>query len=94
VRAPVAIAALALLVLLTGQVGAQFLEEEMRRPPGTNSLDNDSMDLRGRTRDQEPTNSLDDDSMDLRGRTHDQEPADSFDNGSPDGGDRPDPDWQ
>ena len=35
--------------------------------PGTNSLDNDSMDLRGRTADQGGTNSLDNDSMDLRG---------------------------
>ena len=91
----VAISAVALLVLLTGQVGAQSLEEETRRPPGTSSLDDDSDRLRGAGPAEPGTDSLDDDSMELRGRTRDQEePTDSLDSGSLRGGDRPDPDWQ
>jgi hypothetical protein len=74
-----------------GPAAAQSLEEQTRRPPGTNSLDNDSMDLRGRTADQGGTNSLDNDSMDLRGRTADQDGTNSLDDGSLQGGDQADP---
>lgn len=87
----VAITAVALLLLLTGQVGAQSLEEETRRPPGTSSLQDDSDRLRDSGPDQPVTDSLDDDSMELRGRTPDQDPTNSLDDGSLDGGDRADP---
>lgn len=90
----VTIAAVALVVLLSGQVGAQSLEEETRPPPGTSSLTDDSDSLRGSGRDEPATDSLDDDSMDLRGRTADQAPTNNLDDGSLDGGDRPDPDGQ
>ena len=89
-----AITAVALLLLLAGPVGAQSLEEETRRPPGTSSLQDDSDRLRGSGPDQPVTDSLDDDSMELRGRTPDQDPTNSLDDGSLDGGDRPDSDAQ
>jgi len=88
----VAIAAGTLLVLLAGTAGAQSLEEETRRPPGTNSLDDDSERLKGSDADASGTDSLDDDSMELRGRTADQDGTNSLDDGSLQGGDRPDPD--
>lgn len=69
----------------------QSLEEETRRPPGTNSLDDDSDRLRGAD-GTPPTDSLDDDSRDLRGRTPDQDGTNSLDDGSLQGGDRADPD--
>jgi hypothetical protein len=90
----VAIPVVVLLVLLTGQIGAQSLEEETRRPRGTNSLTDDSDQLRDAGPDQPTTDSQDDDSMDLRGNTADQAPTNSLDNGSLDGGDQPDPDGQ
>ena len=55
--------AIVLSLLGVGPAAAQSLEEQTRRPPGTNSLDNDSMDLRGRTADQDGTNCLDDGSL-------------------------------
>jgi len=88
----VAITAVALLLMLAGPVGAQSLEEETRRPPGTSSLQDDSDRLRGAG--QPVTDSPDDDSMELRGRTPDQDPTNSLDDGSLDGGDRPDSDAQ
>ena len=60
----VAVAAVALATVIAGNARAQSLEEQMRRPPGTNSLDDDSQHLRGRTADQDGTNSLDNGSMD------------------------------
>lgn len=83
--------AIVLSLLGVGPATAQSLEEQTRRPPGTNSLDNDSMDRRGRTADQDGSNSLDNDSMNLRGRTADQDGTNSLDNGSLQGGDRADP---
>jgi hypothetical protein len=40
----ITIAAVVLMVAVGGTAGAQSLEEQTRRPPGTNSLDDGSMD--------------------------------------------------
>ena len=85
------IAVVALLVLCAGTVGAQSLEEETRRPPGTNSLSNDSERLKG-SAPASDSDTQDNDSMDLRGRPADQDGTNSLDDGSLDGGDAPDAD--
>lgn len=59
----VAIAMVALMVLVADKVGAQSLEEQMRRPPGTSTLDYDSERLRGSDPDDSATESLDDGSL-------------------------------
>jgi len=87
--APLRIAiVVALLMFSAGTSGAQSLEEQMRRPPGTNSLHDDSERLQGDGTDNAGTDSLDNDSMQLRGRTADQDGTNSLDNGSMDDDDR------
>jgi hypothetical protein len=82
----------AVLTAAAGPVAAQSLEEQTRRPPGTNSLQDDSDRLRQQNDDAAPTDSLDDDSQELRGRTPDQDGTNSLDDGSMQGGDGADAD--
>jgi CubicO group peptidase (beta-lactamase class C family) len=89
-RLRIALAALAIVEASGGATSAQSLEEQTRRPRGTDSLHDDSERLRGDA--PAGTDSLDDDSMQLRGRTADQDGTNSLDDGSLDGGDRPDND--
>ena len=96
-RRPTLLAGAAVLGLATGLVrpvaaGAQSLEEQTRRPPGSSSLGDDSDRMRDAGPAAPTTDSLDDDSQDLRGRTADQQnPTNSLDDGSLDGGDQADP---
>ena len=73
----------ALLMLVAGTSGADSLEDEMRRSPGTNSLDDDSQRLKADGVDNPGTDSLRDDSEKLRNRTDDED-TDGLDNGSMD----------
>ena len=90
-RTPVriALAALALVLVVPRAAGAQSLEEQTRRPEGTNSLHDDSERLKGNV-EPPPTDSLDDDSMNRRGRTADQDGTNSLDDGSMDDDSDPD----
>ena len=89
----IVIAALALVVVVAGTGSAQSLEERTRRPPGTNTLNDDSeLERRNGNIEPPPTDTLDNDSMNLRGRTADQDGTNSLDDGSMQGGNGPDPD--
>ncbi len=80
-------AAVCFVTLVGVPAGAQSLEEQTRRPPGTNSLDDDSQHLRDAVQPEPHSDSQDDDSMRLRGRTADQDGTNSLDDGVLDGGD-------
>jgi hypothetical protein len=84
-------AGLAVILAVTGTGRAESLEEQTRRPLGTNSLNDDSEHLNGNVAPP-PTDSLDNDSMNLRGRTADQDGTNSLDDGSMDSGNDPDSD--
>ena len=86
----IAITSVALAMVIAGTANAQSLEEQMRRPPGTNSLDDDSQRLQGDAG--RGTDSLDDDSQRRRGRTADQDGTNSLDDGSMNGDDANDND--
>lgn len=82
---------LAAVLILPLAAGAQSLEEQTRRPPGSSSLSDDSDRMRDAGPAAPTSDSLDDDSQDMRGRTADQSPTNSLDDGSLDGGDQADP---
>ncbi len=84
--------AIVLSMLGVSPAASQSLEEQTRRPPGTDSLTDDSDRMRGGDDQATPPDSVDDDSMDLRGRTADQDGTNSLDDGSLQGGNQADPD--
>jgi hypothetical protein len=85
------VAALASVVVVAGTGRAQSLEEQTRRPLGTNTLDDDSQRMNDDVNiTPPPTDSLDNDSMRNRGRSPDEDGTNSLDDGSMDGGNGPD----
>jgi hypothetical protein len=87
----IVVAALALVVVVAGTGRAQSLEEQTRRPRGSNTLHDDSQrNSANGNITPPPTDSLDNDSMRNRGRSPDEDGTNSLDDGSMDGGDGPD----
>jgi hypothetical protein len=87
----IVVAALASVVVVAGTGRAQSLEEQTRRPRGTNTLDDDSQRMNDDGNiTPPPTDSLDNDSMRNRGRSPDEDGTNSLDDGSMDGGNGPD----